>query len=105
MAYGTATFVLAETKQFILNATKNGVVWNLTSATVSLLLEKPDGTTLTKSATITNPTGGVASYTTLTTDLNAVGKWWRSWSITDGAVTLKDVGTRFTVTEAPGPLV
>lgn len=81
---------------------KDGVTWDLTSATVSLLLKKPDGTTLTRSASIAAPaTAGIAYYDTLTTDLDVAGIWHRSWKIVQAPITLYTSSIEFEVTAAP----
>lgn len=47
------------------------------------LFKKPDGTLLTKTATLyTDGTDGIAKYLTLSTDLSAAGKWSLQGKIT-----------------------
>jgi hypothetical protein len=81
---------------------KDGAVWDLTSAVVTLLLKKPDGTVLTKAATVVAPaTAGVAEYVSVASDLDIAGNWSRSWKVTDGTVTQISHPKRFTVEAAP----
>jgi uncharacterized protein YfaS (alpha-2-macroglobulin family) len=42
---------------------------------VSLIIIKPDGVKLTKTPTVTSPTLGTLSYTTVTGDLDVVGQY------------------------------
>ena len=81
--------------------TKDGVTWDLSSATVTLCLVKPDGTAVEKSATVTDGPRGQASYTTTTSDLDTPGVWRRSWKIVDGDVTLETPPIRFSVVDSP----
>ena len=58
--------------------TQNGVVMDLTTATqVNIILEKTDGTTVIKTATVENPPGtdGKIKYIFTTADLDIVGTW------------------------------
>lgn len=92
---------IASTNRFRLEAKKDGVIWALTSATVTLLLRKPDGTGLVKTATVTDGPGGVAEYVSLTTDLDVIGGWRRSWRVVDGAVDVRSLPIPFSVQAAP----
>ena len=93
--------VLGSTYRMKLTASKDGSVWDLSSATVKLYLRKPDGTVLTKSATVSSPTAGVAHYDTLTTDLSVAGSWSRSWEVTDGSVVQESAPIFFVVIDSP----
>lgn len=67
---------------------KDGLPYDLTSATITLRLVKPDGTIADKAATITDAPNGIAQYTTLTTDLDVEGTWFKQWRTVKGGVTL-----------------
>ena len=87
--------------RFRLTAKKDGVVWNLTGATVQLLLRNPSGTTTTYAATLTEPTEGIADYTSSTGDLSVIGGWRRSWKVTQGTVIQNSLPVSFSVQAAP----
>lgn len=55
--------------------TDTGAAYDLTSATVSMVFQKPDGTSVTKSATAPTPANGKVEYTTVADDLDTAG-WW-----------------------------
>lgn len=102
------TYIIGNTHQFLLTAKKLAydaaafavldAVWDLTTATVTLIFVKPDGTLVTKTASITNGPKGLAQYTTTTTDLDTVGDWQRYWRVIDGSVDLRSGPITFTVT-------
>ena len=83
-----ATSPLTEgaTYAFTLTATKDGTAWDLTGATVTLTLHKPDGTSLSKSATVTDGPNGKAAYTSVAADLDQTGTWYRVWKVESGSV-------------------
>lgn len=85
------------THRFTLNATKDGATWDLTGATVTLVLVDPSGNEINCSATLSAPTSGVAYYDTSTTDLDEVGTWQRVWKIVQSSVTMWSVRTNFHV--------
>lgn len=62
---------------FEVTVQENGVALNISTATTKqILLRKPDGTVLTKSAAfVTNGTDGKISYTTIAGDLSSEGQW------------------------------
>ncbi len=95
------SLVKNKTYTFSLEATKDEVVWDITGATVTLLLRKPSGTVVTKSATITNGAGGLAEYTTLTTDLDVVSTWSRAWNIVLGSIDVRSEPISFNVIDSP----
>jgi hypothetical protein len=66
--------------------TKDGTTWNLSAATVQLLLRDPDGNVYTRNATVTDAANGVAEYVCTPADLNVPGTWTRRWKVTDGGV-------------------
>lgn len=68
--------------------TLDGVTWDITGATVTLYMRKPDGTLLTKTAAVTDGDAGVAEYTTSTTDLDVGGPWELTWKVVLGGVTV-----------------
>ena len=85
------------TYKFTLTATKDGSVWDLTGASVALLLRKPDGTLVTKAATIDDAAAGTAHFTLAASDLDTPGVWTRSWEVTDSGIVLESEGTLFRV--------
>lgn len=95
------TLTPSSTWTFKLTATRDGVAWNLTGATVNFYLRKPDGTLLTKTATVTDAAGGIAEYTALTTDLDVSGSWTRAWQVTSGATVLRSNPIPFVVAASP----
>lgn len=88
---------------FVLAARKDGLIWDLTSATVQFILRDPDGNESTKNATIFNATAGIARYAMPTTDLdetddsNKPYKWARRWVITDGSIVQRSHWIEFSV--------
>lgn len=90
MTVAAGAIVEGSTISFVLNAQKDGATWDLTAATVSLYLRDPEGNwSSANSATLTDATGGVATYTTSTSDLDAEGQWARQWVVVQSSVTLK----------------
>lgn len=90
--------VVGNTTDFILTARKDGVTWDLTSAVVTLTLWRPDGTTIGPlSATITNPTGGVAHHQVDETVLDSVGNWYRRWAVVQGLTKVRTRKKSFSV--------
>ena len=82
-------YIIGNTHKFLLAAEKDGLTWDLSSATVTLIFVKPDWSQVTKSATLVSGPAGTAQYTTLTTDLDQSGKWRRFWRVVDGSVDLR----------------
>ena len=90
MTVAVGSIVEGSTIAFVLNAQKDGATWDLTAATVSLYLRDPYGSwSAANSATLTNASAGIATYTTTTSDLNYEGQWARQWAVTQGGVTLR----------------
>lgn len=96
-----ATLVIGSVYRFVLTALKDGAVWDLSDATVTLYLKKPSGTILTKSATVHDPDNGGARFDCATTDLDSSGLWSRSWRVVDGSVTQESLPILFTVVDSP----
>ena len=93
--------IVGSTYAWTLNAKKDGAVWDITGATVTMILRKDDGTESTKSATVTDGPAGVAVYTGLTTDLTEVGGWRRTWRVVLGAIDIKYLPIPFSVQASP----
>lgn len=93
-----ATITKGSTHRFQLTATKDGVVWDLTGATVTLYLIDTAGVQTNYTATISDPTAGVAYYDVSTSVLNQSGQWARAWRVVQSGVTLWSVRTGFYVT-------
>lgn len=90
--------VVGNTHNFKLAAKKDGVVWDISGATITLTLRKPDGTLLAAfSATITNGPLGLANYQVANTVLDTAGDWQRQWFISKSGVELKTKIINFTV--------
>ena len=71
---------------------------NLTGAAVELHLRKPDGTTLTKTAQVTDPATGAWSYAWQVGDLDAAGVWEVEAQVTYSDATVQTFGPqRFVV--------
>lgn len=84
-----SVYVVGNTHRFYLTAMKDGVIWDISTSTIYLYLIKPDGTILTKSATVISGPAGTAYYITLTTDLDVSGDWLRQWRVVDGAIDVR----------------
>lgn len=82
----TQTFTTGSVYAFELEALKDGVVWDITGAAVSLWLTDPAGTEAEKTATVTDGPAGLAAYTTLETDFDRRGTWLRQWCVGVGGV-------------------
>jgi hypothetical protein len=93
--------VVGNTYLFQLTATIDGSIWNLSGATVRLFLRKPNGDEITRTATITNSSGGVASYTSLAGDLDTAGIWKRAWEVDQGSIIQRSDVIQFTVDASP----
>ena len=91
-------FVTGNTYKFRLTATRNGVIWDLTGATVKIGLKSPSGAGTIKTAVIANATGGIVEYDSVVADLNAAGVWSRSWEITQSAIVQESNPVSFVVT-------
>ena len=92
---------VGSTYDFILNAKKDGVTWNITGATVTVVFRKPDASQVTRSATVTDGPNGVAAYAGTTTDLDVIGGWRRTWRVVLGAIDLRYIPIPFSVQAAP----
>lgn len=90
--------VVGNTHAFKLTAKKDGSVWDISGATVTLSLRKPDGTVLSAfTASITNGPGGLAQYQVANTVLDESGDWARQWFISKSGVELRTKIIPFTV--------
>lgn len=87
MAYSDQNFQVGGTYTWTLNAQKTGETWNITGATVTISFRKPNDTVAgTFTATLSNPSGGVATYTNSATLLSVPGTWIRQWKVSVGGV-------------------
>jgi hypothetical protein len=91
------TITRGSTHRFQLTATKDGAVWDLTGATVTLFLIDTLGAETSYTATISSPSGGVAYYDVATSVLTQAGTWSRAWRIVQSGVTMWSVRTGFDV--------
>ncbi len=94
----TGGIVAGGTYTFTLHASKDGVTWDLTAATVTLILRKKGGSAaLLAASLVSSGTGGVATYTTLTTDLASGGTWYCSWKVVQSSITVESAEESFPV--------
>src|SRR5262249_1168643 len=97
-----ATGVIGTTIRFEHHASKDGLVWDLSAAVVTLTLKKPTGAVLTKAATVDTPgSAGICHYVTQTGDVDTPGTWTYSWLITDGAVVQETPPRALYVVDSP----
>ena len=98
-----AETIVAETtiRIQVLGMKKDGVVLNLTGATVTLLMRDPSGTLHTKAATITSASDGNVRYDTAVTDIITPGPWRRAWRVQKGNLDLISLPISFTVVASP----
>lgn len=80
---------------------KNGVVWDLTGATVSVIFERPDETEFTRVATITDAANGLASYTNPAGELDVIGTWTKCWQVVQGSISIRSLPETFLVKDSP----
>ena len=87
---------------------KDGAIWDLTGATVSIIFERTDvgdelldGTSFTRTATVSNAAAGEAYYDCLTTDLDVAGIWSRAWKVVQGSITITHEPVAFEVIDSP----
>lgn len=101
MAYTEQPIVVGSTIDFTVIAKKDGSVWDISGATVTLYLRKPDGTVLSPlTATVSNGPAGTAHYQTDNDDLDVAGDWARQWKIVKSGIELKTKIIPFTVDPA-----
>lgn len=81
--------------------TKDGDVWDLSSATVKIYFRRPDGTSFSATATVSSGPLGLAYYDCSTDDLDTAGEWTRTWEVTDGAVVQRLGPIPFAVIDSP----
>jgi hypothetical protein len=69
-------FVVGDTAPALTGTAKSGgTAANLTGASVVLHMQKPGGTTVTKTATIVDGAAGTWSYSWLAGELDVAGQW------------------------------
>lgn len=94
--------VASTTVRFQVNGLKkDGVVYDLTGATVTLLLRDPAGTLHTKSATIVSGPLGSVRYDTTTSDITTPGQWKRAWRVVHNGLDLISLPVSFVVVTSP----
>lgn len=99
-----ATGVLFTGSTYRLRATitKDGSAWDLSAASVYVILRDPDGVEVQKAATVQSPaSAGVAYYVTTTTDLATRGHWTLCWRVADGSIDMRGAPVHFTVERTP----
>jgi hypothetical protein len=82
--------------------TEAGVAYDLTGATVTLLMRRPDGTEVSFAAEVSSPaTAGIAVAEIDTDDLDQEGVWGRAWRVVKGGDDRRGGPTKFLVTVSP----
>lgn len=89
------------THRFKMAAKKNGVVWDLTAATVTLKLRKPDGSRVSRAALILSAVGGTAYFDCDTLELTLTGDYERSWRVQQGGIDITCLPISFSVIDSP----
>lgn len=84
----------------------SGVAMNLTGYTAKFItrLVDDDTTAATFNATITNPTGGVVTYTWTGSEMTTPGKHWGELWVGNTTQRYASVRLEFTVRQAVGPV-
>lgn len=94
--------IVGNTYRFKLTATKDGATWDITAATIKLFLKGPSGTVTTKTGAILVAGDGTCYYDSSASDLDAAGRWERSWEITQGGIIQESAPIVFYVQAAKG---
>lgn len=82
-------------------AKKNGVVWDLTGATVTILLKRPSGGWSELAITsLYDPTNGRGKRAGDGSELTEAGTWQRVWRIRQGAIDIRYPPISFVVKAA-----
>lgn len=98
MPFTDQPLVVGDTADFTIHVKKDGAVWDISGATVTLTLRDPDGNTVGPfSATVSNGPGGIAHYQVADTVLDQSGDWARQWKVEKSGVELKTRIINFTV--------
>lgn len=80
---------------------QDGVIVDISSATIEMIFRKPDNTAVKKTASLTGDgTDGEMEYTCTTSDLDGPGQWQRQSKVQIGSDVWKTVKDRFWVYEA-----
>lgn len=87
--------------KFLDTITKNGAVWDLTGATVTIFFKRPDGSTFSTAGSLHDADSGQVTYTCSTSDLSVAGNWTRSWRVVLGGFTDYSEPILFTVVASP----
>jgi len=92
---------VGSTKTWELIAKKDGVVWDISSAVVTLYFVKQDSSIVSFNAPVTDGINGIAKYTNLSTLFVSAdrGTWFSVWKVADGSVVEYSVGEVFTVAD------
>lgn len=97
---GTETLTSGSTYTFKLKATKNGQIWDLTGAVVTLKLKKAGEVTTSYAATLLDALAGTAAYDTGVNDLSE-GDWEAAFRVQQGSIDVTSVSVEFSVIESP----
>ena len=89
--------VMGGTYYWKLTATKDGAVWDLTGATITITFFTPSGTTKEYAAAILVAANGTAFYVNPTATFDAKGPWSVSWQVTQSGVIQETQEDSFTV--------
>jgi len=80
---------------------QDGVIVDISTATIKMVFRKPSGAAVLKTAVLTGDgTDGEMEYTALTTDLDQAGQWQRQSKVQIGTDVWRTVKDRFWVYEA-----
>jgi len=96
------------TFQFLLPATKDGIPWDITGGSVSVVFTRKDGTQFAVTGSVISAPAAyialgyttIGQYTTLVTDLNQYGTWSVAWTVVLGSITAPFGPAIFTVRRA-----
>lgn len=81
-------------------AKKDGVVWDISAATVTLLLKSPAGTVTTYGATLYDAANGRAKYVGVGSELTEAGTWHRVWRVQQAGIDVRSPPIPFVVKAA-----
>ncbi len=93
--------VVGGTYNWELTASKDGVVWDITGGAVLFYLRDPSGNVAHYTASITDPTVGVAGYVNAAADIDEAGVWSKRFKVTVAAIVQFTGWEDFLVEAAP----
>lgn len=90
-------FVVGSTYKWSPTFLKDGAIYDLTGATVTVNFRSPANVVTSFSMTPISASAGTYTYTNATTLFTAAGQWYRSYSISLSGVVLQSKGIEFQV--------